>query len=58
MKKEDAIKHYGSVQALADALKITRPAIYQWGELVPETKAWKLQALTDSKLTVDAKLYK
>jgi len=51
MKKADAIRHYGSVRRLADALGITYQAIYQWGEDVPESSAYKLQVLTGGALS-------
>jgi len=50
MKKKDAIDHFGSVAALADALEITPEAIYQWGEDVPSGREYQIQVLTDGKL--------
>jgi hypothetical protein len=44
MTKDEAIKLAGSVQALADLLGITRPAIYQWKKL-PELRLLQLKIL-------------
>jgi hypothetical protein len=53
MLTEDAINFYGGVAALARALGISRAAIYQWGDRVPQSSSWKLQVLTKGKLRVD-----
>ena len=50
MKKQDAIDHFGGVPALATVLGITRSAIYQWPEDVPETSAFKIESITGGKL--------
>lgn len=57
MRTAIAIKHYGSQAALARALNITRSAVSQWGPIVPEGAAYKLQSLTDGKLKVDPAVY-
>lgn len=36
MKKSDLIEKFGSTAALADLLEITRHAIYQWPEVLPQ----------------------
>jgi DNA-binding transcriptional regulator YdaS (Cro superfamily) len=50
MKKKDAIEWYHGVKELAKALGITRFAVYQWGEDVPEKSALKIERLTAGKL--------
>jgi predicted transcriptional regulator len=45
MKTELAVKHAGSVKALADLLGVTSSAISQWGEDVPEARVWQLRVL-------------
>ena len=50
MKKQDAIKHYGSAYALAKALNINQSAISRWGKTVPVRRAHQLDALTGGKL--------
>lgn len=37
--KADAIDAFRSVLNLAQALKVTRSAIYQWPEVIPEPRA-------------------
>jgi transcriptional regulator with XRE-family HTH domain len=39
MRKEEAINRFGSVASLATALGITRQAIYQWEEVLPQDQA-------------------
>jgi len=38
MKKQDAIKLFGSARNLALALRITRQAIYQWPNKLPQAR--------------------
>lgn len=53
MKTADAIKHYGSKTKIAQALGITRGAVSQWGENVPEAQAMKLERLTGGVLSAE-----
>ena len=55
MKKKDAIEHFGGVADLARALGITPEAIYQWGDEVPEGRAFQIDVLTKGKLRAQAK---
>lgn len=57
MRKSDVLTHFGGVQATADALHITRAAVYQWGEAVPTGTAYRLQVMTGGKLQVDPSIY-
>jgi hypothetical protein len=57
MKTETAIQHFGNKAALARALQIKPPSVYDWGELVPLGRAYELQALTNGALQVDRALY-
>ena len=50
MKTEEAIRHYGSRRELAGALGITTQAVHDWGDEVPELRAYQLQVLTDGAL--------
>lgn len=45
MKTDEAIKAFGTPKDLAAALKITREAIYQWGDTVPELRAYQIREL-------------
>ena len=50
MKKQDAIRHYGSVRKLAKVLDISPQAVYLWKKDVPELQALKLEKLTRGEL--------
>lgn len=43
MNKKDVIEHFGSVRAVAAALGISLPAIYQWGEIVPANRWYEIE---------------
>jgi|TARA_R110002126_G_scaffold2772_1_gene15372 DNA-binding transcriptional regulator YdaS (Cro superfamily) len=45
MDKLQAIKNAGSAKNLAQLLGITRAAISQWGDTVPQARVWQLKAL-------------
>ena len=54
MKTQDAIDHYdGSVAKLAEALDISRAAIYQWGDEVPALRAFQISMLTNGAVPMD-----
>lgn len=53
MKKSDVIAHFGSVSAVADALKIRGAAVSQWGETIPALRAYEIERITNGALTVD-----
>lgn len=57
MRKSDVIAHFGTVRKTADALNVTYQCVAQWGEIVPEGVAYKLQVMTGGKLRADAKVY-
>lgn len=44
MTKQEALDFFdGSVRNLANALGITEQAVHQWGEKVPELRAYQLK---------------
>ena len=45
MKTKQAIELAGSVIKLATLLGITRMAIYQWGEDVPQARLWQQKVI-------------
>lgn len=49
MTKQEAIEHFGSVSALAEALEISTHAISQWGE-IPELRQFQIEVLTGGAL--------
>ena len=53
MKKSDAIKHFGSQRAIADALGITPGAVWQWEEDLPPDRQALLEILTSGALEAD-----
>ena len=52
MNKSQAIEHFGSVSALAQALGVTYEAVRQWDD-VPELRQYQLEHLTGGSLTAD-----
>lgn len=57
MRKSDVIAHFGTVRKTADALNVTYQCVAQWGEIVPEGVAYKLQVMTGGKLQADTRVY-
>jgi len=57
MKRDDLFKHFGGAIATAKAFGVTKSAVYQWGEIVPELVAYKAQVLTAGLLRVDPAVY-
>jgi len=61
MRKEDVLRHFGgdssSQVKTAAALGITKSAVSQWGEVIPEGMAYKIQVMTAGVLRVDPALY-
>lgn len=51
------LQHFETSHAAAKALGITRQAIEQWGEAVPEGTAYKIQVITGGILQVDPAMY-
>ena len=51
---DEAINHFGSITALARALKIRPPSIYCWGTRPPSLRQLQLEAATEGKLRADA----
>lgn len=55
MKTEDAIKHFdSSIRKLAEALGITREAVYQWGETVPALRVYQIREILAEREKVGA----
>lgn len=52
MYKQDVIKFFGSIRAVAKALDISTQAVHQWKNVIPEPAAYKIEVLTDGKLKV------
>ncbi|HDR1207050.1 TPA: hypothetical protein QB282_000678 [Pasteurella multocida] len=43
---------------VAKVLRISVAAISQWGDVIPEKNAYRLQAITNNQLEVDERLYR
>jgi DNA-binding transcriptional regulator YdaS (Cro superfamily) len=53
MKTKDAIRYFGTQDALAKALGIKQSAVGQWPERVPELRQLQLELLTKGELKAD-----
>lgn len=58
MRKSDVIKFFGTGAKAARALNIDRTALYQWGELVPESRQYELEVKTNGLLKSDYTIQK
>lgn len=56
MKKNSAIKYFGSSSELANQLNISKQSISQWGDDVPRLRAFEIERLTNGVLTVEPSL--
>lgn len=52
MTKTQAIEHFGSISALAKALKVTYEAVRQW-DGVPELRQYQIERLTNGALKAE-----
>ncbi len=50
MKTKDAISFFGNKCSLARALKLSKSAISQWPDNVPELRAYQIERLTNGQL--------
>ncbi|MGI9565237.1 Cro/CI family transcriptional regulator [Pseudomonas fulva] len=55
MKTRDAANHFGSKKKLAEALGIQPSAVTMWGDVVPISRQYQLQILSNGKLVAEAK---
>lgn len=49
MKKSEAIKLFGNEAGLAAALDISRSAVNQWGDDVPDLRAYQIKEILAAK---------
>lgn len=52
MTKTQAIKHFGSVSALAKAINVTYEAVRQWA-VVPELRQYQIERITQGALKAE-----
>lgn len=57
MYTETALKHFKSRIKIANALGLTKSAVFQWGSIVPRASAENIQKLTRGRVKVDPSLY-
>lgn len=57
MRTSDVLAYYRTATAAARAVGVTKSAVSQWGEFVPEGKAYRYQKITRGKLKVDESVY-
>lgn len=58
MTKSEALKHFGGSQsALARALNITQPSVFEWPEEIPALRQIQLERVTDGALKADPACY-
>ncbi|BBR10112.1 MULTISPECIES: Cro/CI family transcriptional regulator [Aeromonas] len=50
MTTSHAVKYFGSKAALARALGINKGAVSQWGETIPQGRAYQIEVLTGGQL--------
>lgn len=53
MRTADVIAVFGSARALADFLGVSKSAISQWGDVVPELREYKLR---EKRPTIDTEI--
>lgn len=53
MKKEIVIQHFGSVTELSKHLNVTTQSISQWGDNVPQRRAFEIERITNGALKAD-----
>jgi DNA-binding transcriptional regulator YdaS (Cro superfamily) len=56
MKTKTAISYFGSKSQLAKNLGVTKGAVSQWPDDVPELRAYQIERLTNGELKVDLPL--
>jgi DNA-binding transcriptional regulator YdaS (Cro superfamily) len=45
----ELVDHFGSRTALAKALGVSKSAISEWKGVVPKTRAWQIEVVTDGR---------
>lgn len=53
MKKADAINYFGSAAELARKLNISEAAVSQWGNTIPQGRAYQIEVVTGGELKAD-----
>ena len=53
MFKKEVITYFGSCSAIAEALGVSKSSVSQWGETVPQLRAYQIERLTGGKLKAE-----
>jgi DNA-binding transcriptional regulator YdaS (Cro superfamily) len=53
MKTQEAIAHWGSQKALAEALGLRQPSVAAWGEYPPELRQLQIESVTGGALKAE-----
>lgn len=57
MYKRDVIAHFHKANEVCKALGLTSGSVSQWGKVIPEKQALRLDRITAGKLKYDPALY-
>ena len=55
MTTQEAIDFFGGQRKMAEALKITTQATFQWGERPPMLRQFEIERISGGKLKADTK---
>lgn len=53
MTRVEAREHFGNDAAIAKALGITKGAVSQWGDAIPESRQLQIHRITKGRLKAD-----
>lgn len=53
MRTQEAVEHFGSQKALAEAIGIKQPSVAEWGEFPPLPRQIDLEVVTAGKLKAE-----
>lgn len=53
VKKADVINYFGSAAELARKLNISEAAVSQWGDTIPQGRAYQIEVVTGGALKAD-----
>ena len=57
MRTDDVVKFFGSKAEAARAIGVTRGAITNWGDVVPESSVWRVERASKGKLKGNLEFY-
>lgn len=58
MLKKTALDYFKKPKKIAEILMLSPAAVSQWGDVIPEKNAYRLQEITDGELKVDKSVYR